>query len=259
MIVQFAKMETGPADQYKDVSKQFAYSFVDPDVDRPLAIKNNVETYGTLVIKAGAKHLRVTSASEEAITNALVKLLKPQEKKTYFLKGHGEKSPGDSQDKGVSSFKAQIEKENYKVEELLLAEKGAVPDDATMLVIEGAKEDPLEQEIEAIRKYVTSGGKLLVFLNPFNTPKLTAFLKEFGIEAGDDLIIDPMSQKLAVFGGNALWPLVTSFMEFPITKDFGSSPMLTLFPELGRCPRPVNRPPGPILLTWPCPALSRGR
>ncbi|MEW6351409.1 MAG: Gldg family protein [Thermodesulfobacteriota bacterium] len=229
-------------DQYKEASKVFTYAFIDPDVDRPLAVKHKVETYQTLVIKAGDKDLLVSAAGEEAITNALVKLLKPQEKKVYFVEGHGERSPADAQERGISRLKEQIEKENYKVAELILAHQGDVPGDATMVMIVGPKEDPLEQEIEAIRRYVKKGGKLMVFLNPFSTPKLAALLQEFGIESADDLVIDPMSQKLAMFGGSLTTPLITKFKDFPITKDFAKATVMTMFPDtrsVGASKKPV--------------------
>src|ERR671918_2418914 len=39
---------------------------------------------------------RVTSDSEQDLTNALIKVLNPQEKRVYFLSGHGEKETTDS-------------------------------------------------------------------------------------------------------------------------------------------------------------------
>ena len=87
-------------DQYKDVSSHFIYSFVDPDKERAVALKNKIESYPTIVIKAGDKEERITTADEETVTNALVKLLRTEAKKVYFLKGHGELSPGTTSRRG---------------------------------------------------------------------------------------------------------------------------------------------------------------
>src|SRR5918999_275713 len=49
--------------------------------------------YGTLVVEYMGRRERVTSDSEQDLTNALIKVLNPQEKRVYFLAGHGEKDP----------------------------------------------------------------------------------------------------------------------------------------------------------------------
>jgi len=215
-------------DQYRDVDPQLTYSFVDPDKERAVAQQHKIETYPTLVIKAGQKEERITTADEETVTNALMRLMRPEEKKVYFLKGHGELAPDTTEADGFSVAKAQIEKQNYKTADLLLVRTPEVPRDATMVVIAGPKSDPLETEVKALRDYVTRGGSLIVLLQPFKTPALCAFFKEFGLETADDIVVDQLSRAL---GYDYLMPVVTTFESFPITKDFKDSGLITFFPE----------------------------
>lgn len=212
-------------DQYRVEYPRFSYSFVDPDRERAVAVKNKIDSYPTLVIKAGEKDERITTADEETVTNALLKLLRSEVKKVYFLKGHGELSLTSTDPNGLSIAKEQIEKQNYKTAEIVLLRATKIPEDAAMLVIAGPRIDCMDGELKLIRDYVKRGGKLLVMLNPFKSPKLATLLKEFGFETSDDIVVDRMSR---VLGGDYLMPVITSYVKFPITKNFS---LASFFPE----------------------------
>lgn len=213
-------------DRYRDVDSELTYSFVDPDLDRAKARQYKIDSYPSLVLKAGNKEERIQTATEEAITNALARLLKTGVKKVYFLKGHGELAPDDMEENGFSIAKEQIEKQNYKTGELVLLRAEGVPDDATILIIAGPKTDPLDNEFEAIRTFLKRGGSLMVLLNPFETPKLAEFLKTYAIETHNDIVVDRMSKAL---GGDYLMPVITSYNASPITKGFK---LASFFPEV---------------------------
>lgn len=212
-------------EQYRDVYSDFSYSFIDPDKDRAVAIKNKIDTYPTIVIKSGEKDERITTADEETFTNALLKLLRTEVKKVYFLKGHGELSTSVSEPEGMSTAKEQIEKQNYQTAETVLLQEAGVPQDAAMLIIAGPRTDLMDSELDSIREYIKRGGKLLVELNPFKSPKLCALLKEYGFETADDIVVDRMSRAL---GGDYLMPVITTYVNFPITKNFT---LASFFPE----------------------------
>ncbi len=212
-------------DQYRDMNSDLQYKLIDPDKQRALAVQNKVEAYPTLVIKAGDKVERITTIDEETFTNALVKLLREEIKKVYVLKGHGEPATDDKNPTGFDQAKAQIEKQNYKVEDVLLLRAPSVPDDAAMLIVAGPKTDPMEGELESIRKYLKRGGKLMVLLTPFETPKLASFLKEYGFVTADDIVVDRMSR---VLGGDYLMPVITSYVKFPITKNFNVASIMPM-------------------------------
>jgi gliding motility-associatede transport system auxiliary component len=223
--------------QYRDVDANFTFRFIDPDRERALAVQYGVENYPTLVIKAGSKQEPVTTADEETITNALVKLSRDDVKKVYLLKGHGEVSPEDTEGKGFSVAKTFIQKQNYKVGELLLLQAPEVPKDAAMLIIAGPTTDPSETELESIKRYVEDGGKLMVMLRPFRTPKLSAFLKNYGfVIAPGDVVIDRVSR---VLGGDPLMPIISTYVEFPITKNFNLASVLPLARSIRASKEPI--------------------
>lgn len=213
-------------DQYKDVYSDFRYSFVDPDRERTVAIQNKVESYPTLVVKVGGKDERISTTDEESLTNAIARLLRAEVKKVYLLKGHGELSPESSEAGGFSVAKSAMERQNYKVEDLVLMQAPAVPDDAAVVIIAGPKTDLIDSEFDALRVYLRKGGHVMALVAPFKTPKLCAFLKDYGFNTADDIVVDRMSRAL---GGDYLMPIITTYIKAPITKNFT---LASFFPEV---------------------------
>jgi ABC-type uncharacterized transport system involved in gliding motility auxiliary subunit len=212
-------------DQYRDVDPQFSYSFIDPDRDRAIAKANKVESYPTVILKVGDKEERISTADEETVTNALMKLLRNEVKKVYFLKGHGERSPSSSEANGFKTAQEHIEKQNYKTAETVLMQEGSVPQDAKILIVAGPQTDLMDTELDAIQVYLKRGGSLFVLLDPFKAPKLCAFLAQYGFETADDIVVDRMSK---AFGGDYLMPIITTYIDSPITKNFT---LASFFPE----------------------------
>lgn len=212
-------------DRYRDVWSGITYTFHDPDKDRAIAIQNKIDSYPTTVIRYGEKSERITNMDEESLTNALLKLQKNEIKKIYFLKGHGELSPSSNEQMGLSIARERIHKQNYVTDELLLLQTSQVPPDAAVLIIAGPRTDLMPEELDAIDRYLARGGALLVMMNPFQSQDFAINLSRYGFELTDDIVVDRMSQAL---GGDYLMPVITSYNQFPITKNFD---VASFFPQ----------------------------
>lgn len=209
--------------QYRNIYSGFDFELVDPDRNPGLAKKYQVTSYGTLVVESGDKQEKVFESNEEVITNAVLKVSRAGKKTIYFLSGHGEYSPANEQRQGYSTAKKVMDEVNYQVKELVLM-KEEVPADASAVVISAPKQDPLDQELEAIKRYIDKGGNIFFLLEPFATPKLAALLKPYGLILKEDIVLDRMSR---LFGGDYFIPVVTSYKDHEITRDFN---MATFFP-----------------------------
>ena len=223
-------------DRYRDAYANLSYTMIDPDRERAVAMQHKVDSYPTFILKAGDREERIHTASEESLTNAIVKLLSNEVKKVYFLTGHGELSPASNGDEGFSAAKAQIEKQNLKTGDLVLLQAAEVPKDASLLIIAGPKTDLMDSELNSLKDYINRGGSVMLMLNPFQTPKLAAFLKDYGIETAEDIVVDKLSR---AFGGDYLMPVIMKYEPFPITKDFT---VASFFPEtrsIGVAKKPV--------------------
>ena len=73
----------------------------------------------------------------------------------YFTQGHGE-TDTTSAERGRLQHdrRRRSERENYTVEKLVLAQQGAVPDDASVVIVAGPQTDFFPPEIDALKKYL---------------------------------------------------------------------------------------------------------
>jgi ABC-type uncharacterized transport system involved in gliding motility auxiliary subunit len=181
--------------EYQAQNKKIKVEFIDPDAKPALAQNYGIERYGTFVLEMGDRKQEVTEASESDITSGILKLLKKEKKKIYFLTGHGEKDTESGGDKSYTQIKSQLEKENYDVKTLNLIVKPEMPKDAAILVIASPKARILDKEKEIILKYLDENGKVLLLLDPKseanNEIGLADILEKWGIEMNTNLVIDP--------------------------------------------------------------------
>ena len=183
-------------EEYAYNSDQVTVRYIDPD-QRPVEAREyDVMTYGEVVVDYMGRRERTTSDTEQDITNALIKAVSAMERKVYFLQGHGEKEPNRTERDGYSAASEALRRDNYQVERLILAQQDDVPDDATVVLIAGPTSDLLPAEVEALRRYLARGGKLMAMLDPpvggqsSPMPNLEALLHEWGVELGSNVSVD---------------------------------------------------------------------
>lgn len=213
--------------QYSNLSSKVHVSFVDPDKKPALAREAGIKNYGTAVVQIGLRREEAKSMTEEGVTGAFIRDLKSNVRTICFVAGSGEHQIDDSDRTGLSSFKDLLGKDNYQTKTINLLQKAEVPSDCTVLVLAGPTSDYVQPAIDALKKYVESGGRLLVMLEPplsmgrtsiaENTP-LTGLLQSWGITMDKDLILDlnPIGQ-LAGLGPEVA--LVTTYPSHPIVNE----------------------------------------
>jgi ABC-type uncharacterized transport system involved in gliding motility auxiliary subunit len=222
---------------------RLAWRLEDTDKAPGLAREYGVESYGTVVFKAGAgdklKTEKVLDAEEEKLTNALIKLTRSGKRVVYVVKGHGEREIGNTDRAGFSQAREQMEKANYEVKELVLARESKIPDDASVVIVPGPRTDLFPQETAALDAFIGRGGKVFFMTTPFQAEGLRAYLDKYGIVVDDDVVIElnPIGQ---LFGVGPLVPIVNQYDPHPITKDLAG--VMTLFP-LTRSVQAVQTPP----------------
>jgi len=209
---------------YLELSDKISVTYIDPDKSPSITKRYGVTTYGTLALESGAQETKVKEASEENLTNALLKVTKDEKKKIYFLTGHGEKDLKDTQGPGYATAKGMLMQDAYEVEELLLLQTAAVPDDAALLIIAGPEKPVAPQEQAAIDKYLEKGGAVFLLVDPQSRFGMEDTLARYGIHLREDIVIDPVSK---LMGGDFAAPVVSQYVAHDITRDFK---LATIFP-----------------------------
>lgn len=238
--------------RYQAASDRITVEYIDPDKE-PLRTTQLAERFGvgmadTVVFTVGDRTKYVTSEQmvdydfsgmqfgqqptvrafkgEEQFTSAILSLVAPEVPKIYVVTGHGEASiepaPGGGQaERSLSILAGALRRENMETESLSLL-PGEIPEDAKVIIIAGPTRAYTESEIAALDAFLDRGGRLLVALDPLIEPdgsmrptRLEAFLAEWGVTVGDDLVVDP-SRKLPFFDLSAVY--LTDFAEHPMTR-----------------------------------------
>jgi ABC-type uncharacterized transport system involved in gliding motility auxiliary subunit len=209
--------------EYEYASKKVTTDYVDPDKKPAVAAQNQIQQYGTILFAYKGRTERVTSDTEQDVTTAIIKVVQGQTKKIYFTKGHGEKDTASAERDGYKAIAEGLGRDNYSVESVVLAQTGAVPDDAAVVIVAGPKADFLPGEVDALKKYLDKSGKLLLEIDPPEKPdspplaNLIALAHDWGIAVGNDVVVDASGMGQLI-GTDASVPLAASYPAHPITQ-----------------------------------------
>ncbi len=194
-------------DRYRRLNKNFTYEIVDLEKKPTLAESLQVRAYGQGVLervgsapeKDGTpRRERIMNFDEASITNALLKLSTTETRKVAFLTGHGERATTGGAKESLSTLVVALGGEGFSAEPLKLTEAKAIPKDLALLVLAGPTGPLLPGEQALIDDYLKGGGKML-FLADITTPEsYTQWLKTYGFELGDSVIIDPAAEMAKV-------------------------------------------------------------
>lgn len=211
-------------ENYAYANPHIRFQFIDPDRQPSLARRYGVRNYGALVLESGGRTRNIPSAQEEEISGGLLRLMQSKTKRILFLTGHGEKALQDTEKSGYSLARSLLEKENYEVEEISLMSGQGVLEGIGCLIIAGPKKPLFPQEIEDLKKFIASGGRVILLLEPFQDIGLKDWLSSMGVTLNQDILIDKVSR---IFGGDFLIPMAGSYGRHPITEKFN---VATFFP-----------------------------
>jgi len=206
---------------------QVSYRFVDPEKEPLKAKQAGYRFAGNVLLDYEGRHQMAEQADENAITNALRKVLKVERKKVYFLAGHGERDLKDPKPGGFQVAQKALENEGYEIEALNLLARGAIPADATLVAIAAPKKALLSTEVLTLKDYLDKGGRLLILLEAFEDGGLKDFLEGYGVDLDNGLILD-VNQVSQSLGLSAVMPIVSQYGPSKITQDFKN--IVTIYP-----------------------------
>lgn len=211
---------------------QVSVSLVDPRQQINLVEKYEMKTGNIVYLEYGENEKigvsRINDLTEEALTNAIVKLTRGAAKKIYYVTGHEEPELTSSQPNGFSRVAAAISDEHLTVQPLLLSTLSKVPDDTAAIILASPKKPMLKEEKDLLVNYAKQGGRLIMLGDPRTTGDIKEISLNFGIKVGEDVIID---QQQRLFAAPALGaqPVVQNYeMAHPITESLGQS-SVTIF------------------------------
>src|SRR5712692_5116431 len=217
-------------DSYRAHTPKLTVEFVDPEKKPGVTRQYGITRPDTAVLESGKQETRITSASEQELTNALIRVTKDEKKTVYSLTGHAEHLLEDGSKEGYSFLKEALERQGYTVRSLSLYESKTIPKNVSVLVLGGPQKPVSPEEQLLLADYVRTGGRLLVLLDPGSRAGLDSTLAAWGLQADNRTVLDTQT----ILGGDLTMPVVNTYGTHEITQDLGQ--VFTMFPHA----RPVS-------------------
>jgi ABC-type uncharacterized transport system involved in gliding motility auxiliary subunit len=243
-------------DDVRNLLKEFQFygkdklrvEYVDPQRDLARAqqfVKEyNLDSPDVVIFASGGRHKYVRldemvdvesdpTGSEEAsvkafkgeglFLSAIQTVTEEESPKVYFLTGHGERDPEDfDQTSGYSEIARYIKRDNITVEKWNLLEKQELPPGAGAIIIAGPRKPFSQAELNLLQQYLKNKGRLLIMLDPRDQSGLEPFLKRWGVQVDDDLVM----RKAGVLLGTELLDVnavVADYAPHPITAKLADT------------------------------------
>lgn len=127
---------------------------------------------------------------EDYLNSAISYTVSDELLKAYSIAGHDEQ-------KIHSSTIAYMGLDGFSCEDLNLIQEGEIPEDASLIIINGIQKDITEKESEVLLEYLKQGGNLLL-ITDYTTSQLknlSAVTEYFGAAMGNGLIMESDSQR----------------------------------------------------------------
>jgi ABC-type uncharacterized transport system involved in gliding motility auxiliary subunit len=205
----------------------FHYDFYDPNRRPQLARKFNVSAARTVIFRSGDREERLVGPTEEAFTNAFLRLLHPKDLDVCFVTGHGEVDLDDDATGGYRHFRDSLQGYNARVHGIVLT-RDHVPDACQVVAVGGPRWDLTAEEFADLDQAFQKGKGVLLLIDPMDPGQGGAFVefaKKHGVALGQNVVVDKVSRMV---GGDFLMPLVSRYLvTHPVTKSMKQA---TFFP-----------------------------
>ncbi|HIK44900.1 MAG TPA: Gldg family protein, partial [Leptolyngbyaceae cyanobacterium M65_K2018_010] len=225
-------------ESFQRAGSQFSFDIVNPYDNPRLAQEFGVTQPGMAFLESGDTRRLLQTVnptdrlSERSLTNGLAQLANDKPLTAYFTQGHQEFAI-DGSETGFLQAAQALQEKGFAVEPLDLSQTGQVPENASVVIVAGPSAQFFEAEVKALKTYLDGGGSLMLMIDPRTNPNLDSLLDEWGVTLDNRIVLDTSGQGQLVGLGPAA-PLVTTYGDHPITRDFRNG--RSFFPLV----RPLN-------------------
>jgi len=134
---------------------------------------------------------------EQLFTGAILEMVEKKKPTIRFTTGHGEAAPDDVSPRGLSQAQDLVGRDNFAVETWKTLGSNEVPAGTDLVVIAGPQVAFLEPELQMLTRYLVSGGRVLLLLDPvlgqggLERSGFGPWLEGYGVKLDDDIVVDP--------------------------------------------------------------------
>ena len=216
--------------RYQQIKDNFNLRLLNPDLDIEQARQDGIVMSNSFafVIHYNERIEHIDSLSEQAISNALLRLNRRDNQQVVFLSGHGERDIGGTDQRAYSQLNRQLTDMGFNLSTLNLL-NAKIPVNTKLLVIASPDHDYLKGEVEQIESYINNGGNLLWLADPGKLYGLEKQATSLGLQLQDGIIVDnnPDLRRTLNIEHPAVIP-VTEYFPHAITKTLRYNTLFSL-------------------------------
>ena len=220
------KRTKGLVARYQRIKPDLTLNFVDPDLNPDRVRAEGITLDGELLLEYGGRRENLKAIGEQALTNALQRMMRSGERRVLFLSGHGERRFDGEANHDMGNWGRALTEQGFHFAAINLSVDIALPDDIAVLVIANPQVVLLPGELQVIQEYINSGGNLLWLSDPGEENGTSALTDQLGLNFLPGTIVDPTGQMLGI--EHPAFVVVPEYPAHPISEELTT---LTLFPK----------------------------
>jgi hypothetical protein len=154
---------------------------------------------------------------EQIITASILDVAREGRKRIYFIYGHSELMPDDTDSlRGLSLLNTMLRERNFDISSLDLSRTHKIPEDASLLIAVQPQSRFSNTEQEILRHYLANDeGRLILMLSPGYSYGLERLVSDWGIIVDDDFLRDQGADNITEDGDL----IINSFdLKHPVTQ-----------------------------------------
>jgi len=177
--------------RYQHIKSDFNLRLLNPDIDIAEAQQDGIVMNKpfAFVIYYNNRMEHINSLSEQAISNALLRLNRRDNQQVVFLSGHGERNINGNDNRAYATLNQQLTEMGFNLQTVNLLEN-PLPDNTRLLVVAAPENDYLAGEIQQLEKFINNGGNLLWLADPGELQGLDKLATSLGLQLQDGVIVD---------------------------------------------------------------------
>ncbi len=178
-------------DRYQRIKADFNLNLLNPDIDITQAQQDGIVMNKpfAFVIYYNNRMEHIDSLSEQAISNALLRLNRRDNQQLVFLSGHGERDINGSDNRAYVTLNQLLTEKGFNLSSVNLLEN-PLPANTKLLVIAAPVNDYLAGEITQLENFINNGGNLLWLVDPGELQGLDTLATSLGLQLQDGIIVD---------------------------------------------------------------------
>ncbi len=220
------KRTKGLVSRYQRVKPDISLVFVDPDLEPDRVRAEGITLDGELIVEYGERSENLKAIGEQALTNALQRMMRSGERQIVFLSGHGERKFDGEANHDLGNWGRALAEQGFRFDYINLSITPAIPENTAVLVIANPQVAILPGELQLIQAYLHNGGNLLWFSDPGEKSGLDALADQLGLGFLPGTIVDPTGQMLGI--EHPAFVIVAEYPAHPISEGLST---LTLYPK----------------------------